>query len=383
MDTKDPVLREMSRLLKASVTNCLVHWYGMKVVSFGQKVNLVVCNEINPTSLQAMVSAIPKQKDNPAIVVLCAHDTRFNHTPHLEDSTYNISYVAKPVGPLKLAKAITSCLDGVPPSATPGIDSSLSHSPENSDLSSTFDSLTLSPQGGEVLDNSRMSADSLNARKALESPTPQATIEKSAEFPFPNPPIPEEPEELTHGVTMTSTKGPLAPFASSSTQPASKTLTDMMKSSSSKTRNKKPNLPMLDSPTFLLVDDNHINMSLLSTYVKRRNFTIVHEAANGLDAVKAVKAREDGYDIIFMDITMPVMDGFEATHQIRALEVERKEKGGLRKPALIIAFTGRSSMEDQVEAKRVGLDLFMTKPVSLKEVGKIIDNWSANSERGS
>lgn len=80
---------------------------------------------------------------------------------------------------------------------------------------------------------------------------------------------------------------------------------------------------------------------------------------------------------------MPVMDGFEATRQIRALEVERKDKGRLKKPALIIAFTGRSSMEDQVEAKRVGLDLFMTKPVSLKEVGKIIDNWSANSERGS
>lgn len=82
---------------------------------------------------------------------------------------------------------------------------------------------------------------------------------------------------------------------------------------------------------------------------------------------------------------MPIMDGFEATRQIRALELERREAGGSggKKPALIIAFTGRSSMEDQVEAKRVGLDLFMTKPVSLKEVGKIIDNWSANSEKGS
>lgn len=357
----------------------------MKVVPFGHKVSLIVCNEINPTRLQALVSHIPKQKGNPSIVVLCAHNTRFDHTPHLEDSACNIGYVAKPVGPLKLAKAITSCLDGLPPSTTPGIESSLSHSPENSDLSQTFDSLMLSPQGGEVLDNSRMSADSLNARKALESPTPQAAVEKSAEFPFPNPPIPEESEEPTRGTTMPTTKGPLAPFASTSTQPASTTLTQMMKSSSSKSRKKKPEIPMLDSPTFLLVDDNHINMSLLSTFVKRRNFTIVREAANGLEAVKAMKAREEGYDIIFMDITMPIMDGFEATRQIRALELERREAGGSggKKPALIIAFTGRSSMEDQVEAKRVGLDLFMTKPVSLKEVGKIIDNWSANSEKGS
>jgi DNA-binding response OmpR family regulator len=48
---------------------------------------------------------------------------------------------------------------------------------------------------------------------------------------------------------------------------------------------------------------------------------------------------------------------------------------------LIIAFTGRSSIEDQTEALRVGIDLFMTKPVAFKEVGKIIDNWVANRER--
>jgi DNA-binding response OmpR family regulator len=48
---------------------------------------------------------------------------------------------------------------------------------------------------------------------------------------------------------------------------------------------------------------------------------------------------------------------------------------------LIIAFTGRSSTDHQTEALRVGFDLFMTKPVAFKELGKIIDNWAGNRDR--
>jgi len=127
--------------------------------------------------------------------------------------------------------------------------------------------------------------------------------------------------------------------------------------------------------------------------------------------VHRVEARQEGYNIIFIDITMPILDGFGATRQIRAIEEKRKKSAmesmglggrdlgvdgarnssealsmarshteGTRNPALIIAFTGRSSIEDQTEAVRVGIDLFMTKPVALKEVGKIIDNWATNRE---
>lgn len=386
IDTKDPVLQEMGRVLKASVTTCLVNWYGMKVVPLGQKASVIVCNETEPTALHTLVTQIPRQKNNPSIVVLCAHDTRFDHTPHLEDAKCNISYVAKPVGPLKLAKAITACLDGLPPSATPGIDSSLSQIPENSDLNSTFDSLTISPRGGEILDNSRMSADSENARKAIESPTPNATTEKEAEFPFPtSPPDNASPiPGMPHGSTMPATKGGLMPFAASVGQAASSTLVEMEKATA---KLLKPVSTKVQSPTFLLVDDNHINMKLLSTYINRRNFEIVHQAQNGLEAVQHMQARKEGYNIIFMDITMPILDGFGATSQIRAIEESRRkasseDKGAAeRKPALIIAFTGRSSMEDQAEAMRVGIDLFMTKPVAFKEVGKMIDNWMANRER--
>lgn len=72
---------------------------------------------------------------------------------------------------------------------------------------------------------------------------------------------------------------------------------------------------------------------------------------------------------------MPVMNGFEATRAIRALEKERDGCG----PATIIALTGLSSSRDASEALTSGVDLFLTKPVSFKEVSRLLDEWA---ERG-
>jgi CheY-like chemotaxis protein len=321
------------------------------------------------------------ERNMPSIINLCSHSSRFDRGL-ISTNQCNVGFVAKPVGPLKLAKAIIQCLEGDSGSVTPGPEGPTAQ-PESTDLSNVFEELSMSPRGGEVLDNTRMAADSANARKAIESPTPNALMEKHAEFPF--------PQELD-----------IKPSMPNETQPASLTLAVVENvGSASKEPTKK-----LKVPTLLLVDDNQINLRLLSTYLKRRNYEVVDEACDGLEAVKRFEARrERGYDVVFMDITMPVLDGFGATRQIRAIEEKRAaaaaegvdaktseqsgEKGSagggrkIKNPALIIAFTGRSSIEDQTEAVRVGIDLFMTKPVAFKEVGKIIDNWVANRERGA
>jgi CheY-like chemotaxis protein len=418
IETKDPILRESGKLLKASIKNFLVSWYGLQVVPLGQKVNIIIANEANPSVITKLAQhAATNYKNHPAIIVLCSHSSRLVHAPDPKETKCHIGFVAKPAGPLKLAKAITHCLDGDLPLATPGTDFLPGQKEqESNDLSSVFEGLSLSPRGGEVLDNTRMAADSDNARKAIESPTPNGGMEKSAEFPFPS---------LEEGNLLKVAKSKSAPPAMTEeiaavnekekekeNRPPVPNNNNQSKPNDSNNNNQRPKL---QTPTLLLVDDNNINIQLLRTYLTRRGYETVHEAGNGLEAVNKVESREEGYDVIFMDITMPILDGFGATRRIRGIEQHRRErrlpnsdavdigseergveerselgnenegeakmegKGG--KEALIIAFTGRSSIEDQTEAVRCGIDLFMTKPVAFKEVGKIIDNWVANKEK--
>jgi CheY-like chemotaxis protein len=121
----------------------------------------------------------------------------------------------------------------------------------------------------------------------------------------------------------------------------------------------------------LVVDDNLINLNLMITFLKKRQLTVLDAAENGKLAVEAVERMKSGYDIIFMDISMPVMNGFEATRAIRSLE---KDEDG-RKPAIIIALTGLSSSRDESDAMASGVDLFLTKPVSFREVSRLLSEW--------
>lgn len=67
------------------------------------------------------------------------------------------------------------------------------------------------------------------------------------------------------------------------------------------------------------------------------------------------------------------MNGFEATRLIRSFEANNKHK-----PALIIALTGLANGRDQAEGFSSGCDIYMTKPVSFKELGKLLKNWEGN-----
>lgn len=125
------------------------------------------------------------------------------------------------------------------------------------------------------------------------------------------------------------------------------------------------------STQVLVVDDNLINLNLMMTFMKKRQLSELVAAENGKLAVEAVERMPTGFDIIFMDMSMPVMNGFEATRAIRALE---RENDG-RKPAIIIALTGLSSSRDESEALASGVDFFLTKPVSFREVSRLLDEW--------
>ncbi|KAF5655166.1 hexose transporter [Fusarium sp. NRRL 25303] len=108
--------------------------------------------------------------------------------------------------------------------------------------------------------------------------------------------------------------------------------------------------------TYLLVDDNHINLVILTAFSKKMGRPYL-TARNGSEAVQQYIEHSQHCKCIFMDISMPVMDGLEATRRIRRYERENELE-----PALIIALTGLASKETQQEAFNSGMDLFLTKP---------------------
>ncbi|GKT47723.1 hybrid signal transduction histidine kinase A [Colletotrichum spaethianum] len=122
-----------------------------------------------------------------------------------------------------------------------------------------------------------------------------------------------------------------------------------------------------DRSKFLLVDDNPLNLKILASYMKK----LGHEFHNAMDGQQALEIFKEGagqFQCVLMDISMPVMDGFEATRRIRAIETDQ----GFRR-CHIFALTGLASASAQQEAFASGIDLFLTKPVRLKELNRILE----------
>ena len=112
----------------------------------------------------------------------------------------------------------------------------------------------------------------------------------------------------------------------------------------------------------LLVEDNELNREIAEEILKQYGF-LVDIAENGAVAVEKVKNSAPGtYDLVLMDIQMPVMNGYEATEQIRALE----------DPALakirILAMTANAFDEDRKQALKCGMDGFLSKPIVMEEL---------------
>lgn len=124
-------------------------------------------------------------------------------------------------------------------------------------------------------------------------------------------------------------------------------------------------------PHVLLVDDNAINLKMLVVYMERLDCSYA-TATNGQEALEIYQQSVQVFDVVLMDISMPIMDGFESTRQIRLFE---RALG--RSPTVIVALTGLGSKEAQRKAFRSGVDLFLSKPVPMRKLRGIVDGGEA------
>src|SRR5947207_6821818 len=125
-------------------------------------------------------------------------------------------------------------------------------------------------------------------------------------------------------------------------------------------------------PRVLLVDDYPDAREMYSEYLQFSGFDVV-EAANGIEALQS--AVEHSPDIILMDLSLPVMDGWEATRRLKSDE---------RTASIpVVALTGHALAGISEGAKRAGCDAFVTKPCLpedlVKEIRKVLNDFSSTS----
>ncbi|MNS85957.1 Transcriptional regulatory protein SrrA [compost metagenome] len=118
----------------------------------------------------------------------------------------------------------------------------------------------------------------------------------------------------------------------------------------------------------LLADDTEDNRILFTRYLDNQPFEII-EAENGLEAIDKIKSGK--FDIIFMDVQMPELDGYAATAQIREWEKSHNQE-----PTPIIALTAHALSEDRTKSIKAGCDDHITKPFKKKTILSVIEKYS-------
>ena len=119
----------------------------------------------------------------------------------------------------------------------------------------------------------------------------------------------------------------------------------------------------------LLVEDNELNAEIAAEILGMTGIT-VERAADGTEAVELVDDCPDGhYDIIFMDIQMPKMNGYDAVRAIRAMS------RNYCRQVPIVAMTANAFAEDVHAAKTVGMNEHIAKPLDLNILAKTLIRW--------
>ncbi len=121
----------------------------------------------------------------------------------------------------------------------------------------------------------------------------------------------------------------------------------------------------------LLAEDNAVNQRLAVRLLEKRGHKVV-VAGNGLEALAALK--KESFDLVFMDVQMPEMDGYEATAAIR----EAERDSGRHQP--VIALTAHAMKGDREKCLAAGMDGYLSKPIRPQELDEVLEEYLRNQQ---
>lgn len=331
------------QLAMKALDSLCADWFGMKSCANGPcaaQPELIIATESVAKVLRAQHSQGSSTANHPPVIVVCQGAASAQSTTAITIPGVIFECIGQPVGPHKMAKALSSCLDR---------------------------------HANRLIDQIHET---------------EATLQKVTQLSLKENTPPQSPEMhmrlLDHSRPALTSTISAPEVRSVSSSPVKKS------AYSTPTR----------SLNCLAVDDNPINLRLLRTFVDKLGHRHVL-AVNGLEALDKYKSAQDQslvtgsavqahtpagkaaaadmaarIDVILMDINMPEMDGLEATRQIRAHEI----RNGLS-PVTIIALTGVASTETQQEANSSGVNLFLIKPVRLADLEVVLKGVVTGQEK--
>ena len=124
----------------------------------------------------------------------------------------------------------------------------------------------------------------------------------------------------------------------------------------------------------LVAEDNVVNQLVITRLLQTRGHKVT-VVANGRKAIDAVAA--NAFDVVFMDVQMPELDGLEATHEIR------KREAGTQHRIPIVALTAHAMQSDMDRCLETGMDRYLTKPIDTKELDAVLSLYSSETLRGA
>ncbi|KAG9513880.1 hypothetical protein KCV07_g8465, partial [Aureobasidium melanogenum] len=363
-----PQKRQGFEMQKHALATCINGWYKIDALDdwdMVTKPDIILVDDIH---LLAITEHLKLLEELDAVVVILSSD-RSRTTAISKNVSYpKLHIMPKPFGPFKLAKALKHALDKRGPisktNSGPSIVEEVGPIPELKQLSPIL---------------RRVPSYSQNLSKRARKPSFDGS------FPFPSmlvTPAPRSPTPSIPGITpQIEVPGTYHRRLKTLDVPLSDQVPrekhDELIRSHSEGHIERVQCKSV-KPRILLVDDNEVNLKLLQTFFVRRGFTDMKLARDGAEAVKVYEdalQQHNPFHLVFMDISMPIMDGFEATKLIRQKEISASAHSTEPYHSLVIALTGNASAEDQTDAFTNGMDMYMTKPVSLKDVGELMKAW--------